>query len=187
MERRRCLTAVFPRPYNTRKGTLALLRVLHHVFLGSYIMRTLTLGTALVGLLALAGVIVAQEGPELVVTTDNDLLRTVSTNEAALDSQLAARSVEIRGIAKRIIRTETGDYVLQFAPDSLSDNFVRLHVNCEFGKDQRDALGNLQLPAAVTIRGAVKASLWEPRYDNHKYYKVVIRDAQVTAVNSLLR
>lgn len=150
-------------------------------------MRSLTLGIACVGLVVVAGSSFAQEGPEAILTTDNELLRTVSTNEAALDSQLAAKSIEIRGIAKRIIRTETGDYVLQFAPDSLSDNFVRLHVNCEFGKDQRDALGALSLPAAVTIRGAVKASLWEPRYDNHKYYKLVIAGSQITEVQSLLR
>lgn len=150
-------------------------------------MRNLTFVCTLAGLFLIAGSVFAQVGPEVVLTTDNELLNAVSTNEAALDSQFAAKSIEIRGIAKRIMRTETGDYILQFEPNSLTDNFVRLHVNCEFPKDQRDALGELRLPAAVTIRGAVKASLWEPRYDNHRYYKMVIGGSQITAVEGLLR
>ena len=150
-------------------------------------MRSLTLGCALAGLLVGGGLVRAQNGPEVIVTTDSELLNTVTTNEAALDSQFAAKSIEIHGIARRIIRTESGDYILQFEPNSLSDNFVRLHVNCEFPKEQRDALGELRLPAAVTIRGAVKSSLWEPRFDNHKYYKMVIGSSQITTVQGVLR
>jgi hypothetical protein len=150
-------------------------------------MRSLTLACALAGLFLFAGSTFAQVGPEVIATTDNELLNTVTTNEAALDSQFAARSIEIHGIAKRILRTETGGYILQFEPNSLSDNFVRLHVNCEFPREQRDALGELRLPAAVTIRGAVKASLWEPRYDNHRYYKMVVGGSEITAVQGLLR
>ncbi|WP_254508047.1 hypothetical protein [Anatilimnocola floriformis] len=143
------------------------------------------LSAGLVVLAAMASVALGQT-PELILTTDSALLSTVTNNEAAVDSQLAARAIEIRGIAKKIVRTESG-YVLQFAPDSMTDNFVRLQIDCEFPADQRDALGNISLPAAVTIRGAVKASLWTPRYDNHKYYKVVIRDSQLTASAPLLR
>jgi hypothetical protein len=150
-------------------------------------MRNTIFGIALGGLITLASWGTAQEGPEVILATDNELLTTVASNEAAIDSQLAAKAIEIRGIAKKIMRTETGDYVLQFSPDSLSDNFVRLHINCEFGREQRDALGALKLPAALTIRGVVKQSLWEPRYDNHKYYKMVVGGSQITAEHSILR
>lgn len=149
------------------------------------------LSVAVVGLLAIAGVargqvVVVPPGPDLILTTDGALLVTVANNEAAIDSQLAAKAIEIRGIAKKITRTETG-YVLQFSPNNLSDNFVRLYIDCEFPADQRDALGNISLPAGVTIRGAVKESKWTPRYDNHRHYTVTIRDSQLTAVYPLLR
>ena len=150
-------------------------------------MSTRILVVALVGLMTMAAAARAQVGPDAFVTTDNELLVTVSNNEAALDSQAAARVIEIHGIAKKILRTDSGDYVLQFAPDNRSDNFVRLHINCEFGRDQRDALGSIRLPAGITIRGAVKESQWKPRYDNHRYYEMVIRDSQITATYALLR
>lgn len=123
---------------------------------------------------------VAQDAAEIKLT-DGQLLRTVSTNEAALDSQLAASAVEIRGIAKKILRTDTGDYVLQFLPDNQSDNFVRLEINFEFPKSERDRLGAMNLPAELTIRGTMKQSTWAPRYDNHRYYKMVVRDSQILA------
>ena len=148
-------------------------------------MRFATSGFAAVGLVLAvasfsAGWAAAQEAAVLVLT-DGQLLRTVSTNEAALDSQLAASAVEIRGIAKKILRTETGDYVLQFLPDNQTDNFVRLEINFEFPKSERDRLGAMNLPAEVTIRGTMKQSTWAPRYDNHRYYKMVVRDSQILA------
>lgn len=135
--------------------------------------------TITVGLMAMIAIANGAAVQEAIRLTDGQLLRTVSTNEAALDLHQAATSVEVRGIAKKIYRTETGDYVLQFLPDSLSDNFVRLEINFEFSKQDRELLGNLNLPAELTIRGAVKQSHWQPRYDNHRYYQLVIRDSQI--------
>lgn len=143
-------------------------------------MRFATLSLVLAVVSISAGWASAQEAVGLVLT-DGQLLRTVSTNEAALDSQLAASAVEIRGIAKKILRTETGDYVLQFLPDNQTDNFVRLEINFEFPKSERDRLGAMNLPAEVTIRGTMKQSVWAPRYDNHRYYKMVVRDSQILA------
>jgi tRNA_anti-like len=119
--------------------------------------------------------------PAVLGVTAGQLLNAVSTNEAALDRQLAASSIEVRGIAKKIFKTETGDYVLQFLPDNTSDNFVRLEINFEFPKAERDQLGSLNLPAELTIRGTMKQSVWAPRYDNHRYYKMVIKDSQILA------
>ena len=142
------------------------------------------LSVAVLSLLSLAAVARGQ-APELIATTDGALLTSVTTNEATIDSQLAAKSIEIRGIAKKILRVEGGGYIVQFAPNSMSDNFVRLHIDCEFAADQRDMLGGISLPADVTIRGAVKESKWTPRYDNHRHYTVVIRDSAITAANPL--
>lgn len=141
---------------------------------------TLVLGLASV--MAVAGWAAGQEpAPAALGVTAGQLLNAVSTNEAALDRQLAASAVEVRGIAKKIYRTETGDYVLQFLPDNTTDNFVRLEINFEFPKAERDQLGSLNLPAELTIRGTMKQSVWAPRYDNHRYYKMVIKDSQILA------
>lgn len=145
-------------------------------------MSKMTIGVALLAVIAAANGTAAQDAIRL---TDGQLLKTVSTNEAALDLHQAASAVEIRGIAKKIYRTETGDYVLQFLPENQSDNFVRLEINCEFSKQDRDVLGALNLPAELTIRGAVKQSQWTPRYDNHRYYQLVIRDSRILATQPI--
>jgi hypothetical protein len=141
-------------------------------------MSRFAIAMGLVAMIAAANGAAAQDAIRL---TDGQLLRTVSTNEAALDVHQAATAVEIRGIAKKIYRTETGDYVLQFLPDNQTDNFVRLEINFEFSKQDRDALGALTLPAELTIRGAVKQSNWQPKYDNHRYYQLVVRDSRILA------
>lgn len=145
-------------------------------------MSRFTIGLGLVAMIAAANGAAAQEAIRL---TDGQLLKTVSTNEAALDLHQLASAVEIRGIAKKIYRTETGDYVLQFLPDSQSDNFFRLEINFEFSKQDREQLGVLNLPAELTIRGAVKQSQWQPRYDNHRNYQLVIRDSQILATQPI--
>ncbi len=117
--------------------------------------------------------------PETLSVTAADLRKSVANNEAALDSQLASRLIEIRGTAEKIIRTETGDYVLQFLPDLPTDNFVRLQINFEFPRQDRDTLGNLKLPVNLTIRGTMKHSNWQPKYDNHRHYNMVIRNSQI--------
>lgn len=138
------------------------------------------IGLVLAAALGSAGWAAAQEAAGMKLT-DGQLLRTVQSNEAAIYSQLAASAVEIRGIAKKIVRTETGDYVLQFLPDNQTDNFVRLEINFEFSKTERDRLGSFNLPMELTIRGTVKQSVWAPRYDNHRYYKMVVRDSEIVA------
>jgi hypothetical protein len=145
-------------------------------------MSRFTIGLGLMAMIAAANGAAAQDAIRL---TDGQLLKTVATNEAALDLHQLASAVEIRGIAKKIYRTETGDYVLQFMPDNHSDNFFRLEINFEFSKQDREQLGKLNLPAELTIRGAVKQSQWQPRYDNHRNYQLVIRDSQILATQPI--
>lgn len=145
-------------------------------------MNRYTLSLGLVVSAVATGWVTAQDpAPAALGVTAGQLMTAVSSNEAALDRHLAASAVEVRGIAKKIYRTETGDYVLQFLPDNTSDNFVRLEINFEFPKSERDRLGSLSLPAELTIRGTMKESVWAPRYDNHRYHKIVLRDSQIVA------
>lgn len=134
--------------------------------------------------MALAGFVLTVEvaNAQTILTTPAEVQATVTANEAALDRQLAHGAIEIRGIAKRILRSETG-YTLQFLPDNDTDNFVRVEINCEFLPTERDALGALRMPALLAVRGNVKASGWTPRYDNHKYYTLVVKDCSFAVIN----
>ncbi len=139
------------------------------------------IGLVLASVMAGADPVAAK--PAMISVTADSLLKTVTTNEAAVDDQLATKSMEIRGTATRINRTETGDYVLQFVPDHSSENFVRLHIDFEFRKEDRAVLANLKLPADVTIRGTIKHSSWQTVYDNHRHYKMVIKESQLMTVH----
>lgn len=144
------------------------------------------LGLVLAG--AMVGAEPAAAQPEkvaAVVTTADALLNTVTLNEAATDEQMGAKSMEIRGTAKRINRTESGSYVLQFLPDHSSENFVRLHIDFEFKAEDRAVLAALKLPAEVSIRGSVKQSGWQTVYDNHRHYKLLIKDSTLTTVHPI--
>jgi hypothetical protein len=145
-------------------------------------MSRFTLVFGLAGVFAVAGWAAGQDpAPAVLGVTAGQLFNSVASNEAALDRQLAASTIEVRGIAKKIYKTETGDYVLQFLPDNTTDNFLRLEINFEFPAQDRDLLGSLNLPAELTIRGKMKQSVWTPRYDNHRYYKMVIANSQIMA------
>lgn len=132
---------------------------------------------------ALAGADPVAADPARLSISSDDLRRMVTFNEAAVDQQVALKPIEIRGTAKRINRTETGSYVLQFLPEHSSENFVLLHVDFEFAKESREALSNLKLPADVTIRGTVRKSDWMTVYDNHRHYKIVVKGSEIGVIH----